>query len=426
MQETATLDASQGKKAKPPALVLSVIIVVVFSYGLQMYCTVPAFAGIGDEFNLGLSEISLLVSGFFLGYAISHIPAGIVASAWGFKTVAVGGMGILTASTVLFAVSNSFTLLLVSRVIGGVGMAAVVGCVIPLATLWSHPDRVRLIVGGVVNGIGFTSGSAAALYIWTKIDTAWGWRAGILSAGGVGLVATVLAFAFLATPPNVDKDDVESFSWKSAVVCLRSRSMWAIGIGSVSAYGIAVTVGQLAPGYVVSDLGFTDSKASVLVTLMVIVGVPGSLLGGYLADRSKRFLPTLWVPAALLAVFLVAFPFASASTIWVVLIGIGIFGAMYFSPCVVAPGEYVGEISPRDFGTALGLILTLGNAGAIIFPFLYGSLAESTSFITAWITLAALGGLSCLSFVLASEPRKQRTSETATSRRVVEASSESV
>lgn len=409
---------NSSRHSRHPVVVLSVIICVVAAYGLQQYVTVPAFPQIEEEFGLGIAKTSMLVSGFFLGYAIMHIPSGIAASRWGYKRVAVGGMVILTASTALFAASPSFTVLLVSRVIGGASMAAVVGCVLPLAAMWARPDRAKLIVGGVVNGLGFTIGAAAAFYVWTKINQALGWRTGMLLAASVGLVATILAFAFLATPKSVDKNSVETFTMKSAVVCLRSRSMWAIGLGSVAVYGGGAVVAQLAPGYVVSDLSFSESTAALLATLMLAVGAPSAILGGYLADRAKRFLPTLWIPALVLAATVAVFPLVDSTTVWLVVLGSGAVAAMYFSPCVVAPTEYTEEISPRDFGTALGLVLTLGNVGGILFPILYGTLAEGVGFTTAWVALGGLCALLCLFFLLAAEPRTARASSYATMRAV--------
>lgn len=384
-------------------VVVGMVVALAFSYGLQMYASVPAFPVIAADFDLRLSSVSLLVSAFFLGYAVAHVPAGFAGAAYGFKVVAVSGAGLLAASSALFAVSNSFALLLVSRLLGGVAMSMMVGTAIPIAAGWARPDRVRITVGGWVQGLGFTAGAAVALYAWTFVNESLGWRSGMWVAAMIGLVATVLAAVLLVNPPNAAEH--EEFSWTSTTRCLRSKSMWTIGLGSVGAYGGLFTVSQLGPGYAVSDLGLTASTAGLLSGIMLFLGIPGSILSGYIADRSKRFIPVLLVPATLMVLCMFVLPFSTAVTFSIAIAGIGFLGSMYFAIVVVAPGEYEDEISPRDYGTALGLILTLGNAGAVLFPYVYGVMAEKVASNLGWLALAIIAAAACVALAATREPR---------------------
>lgn len=84
---------------------------------------------------------------------------------------------------------------------------------------------------------------------------------------------------------------------------------------------------------------------------------------------------------------------------------IGFLGMMYFAPCTVSPGEYPDEISPRDYGTPLGLVLTLGNAGAIVFPYLYGRVTEGVGPTAGWLSLAIVAGIACCALLVTREPR---------------------
>ena len=56
--------------------------------------------------------------------------------------------------------------------------------------------------------------------------------------------------------------------------------------------------------------------------------IPGSILGGIWADRAKKFLSTLWIPAALIVVLLVLILVANNILLWVLLSAIGLFGMM--------------------------------------------------------------------------------------------------
>ncbi|MEB3370526.1 MFS transporter [Saccharopolyspora mangrovi] len=387
-------------------LVIGTVVLLAFGYGLQMYAMVPAFGPIAEEYGLDLTRISLLVSAFFLGYAIAHIPAGFAAAAFGYKLVAVVGSGMLAASSLMSSVADGFTWFLLSRLIGGMSMSIIVGSALPLAAAWAKKGQAKLVVGGFVNGFGFTAGAAVGLYTWVALLEAFGWRPAVGIAAGVGVVVTVVAVGALRVPADLPELDGGHFSWRGTLACLRSRSIWAIGVGSVSAYGILFTVSQLGPEYAEAELGFSTSSAGLLSATLLFLGIPGSVVGGVWGDRSPRFLPTLWIPGAVMVVLLAALPFAGGVSIWFVLAGIGLVGSMYFAPCTVSPSEYPDEVPVQDFGTALGLILTLGNAGAIAFPYIYAVTAESAGKSAGWWTLTAIAGLATTMFLLAREPRR--------------------
>src|SRR5699024_10416658 len=165
---------------------------LAFSYGLQMYAVVPAYPTLIAELGLSYSQIGLMVSLWFLGYAAAHVPAGFAAAAWGLKKVAVWGGFITAISSGLIAVSSSYGIMLTARFIGGVGMSLVVASIFPLGNYWSKPENGKL-VAGILNGLGLTAGSAIGLYVWTYLMQAMDWRASLWVATIIGLVTALAA-----------------------------------------------------------------------------------------------------------------------------------------------------------------------------------------------------------------------------------------
>lgn len=396
---------------------ITMAVLLSFAYGLQMYATVPAFGALEDEFSLDLTQVGFLVSIWFLGYAVAHIPAGFAAAAWGIKRVAVWGAFALAASTLIFVLAENYGMMVLSRGLGGVAMSFMAGAAFPLATAWAPPQHARVVVGGLVNGVGFTGGSALGLYVWTILVDSYGWRQSTLIAAVISLIVAIAAVFLVKTPDHLSELEGGHFSWKTTGQVLRSRSLWAIGIGSVCGYGILFTVSQLGPGYVEAEFGFSAQSAGMLGALMLLLGIPAALVGGRISDRARSFLPTLWVPAGLLVVMLALLPFVGGAALWVALPIIGILGSMYFSPATVAHAEYPDEVSPRDYATAFGLVLSLGNVGAFLFPYVYSVSAGYVGARWSWLVLAALSALAWVGFLFAKEPRgNQKTGAT----RVVE------
>jgi predicted MFS family arabinose efflux permease len=410
--ETKTNLTGNLPRKRTGGIVITIATLLAFSYGLQMYAVVPAYSLMTDEFALSYSQVGLMVSLWFLGYALAHVPAGFAAAAWGLKRVAVWG-GLITAiSSGLIAISGSYGLILTSRFIGGVGMSMVVAAIFPLGNYWSKPENGKL-VAGILNGLGLTAGSAIGLYVWTFLIQAMSWRASLWIATGIGIVIALAAAALIEIPDHMDELEGNEFSWTNTVKVLKSKTMWGIGIVSVAAYGAFFTASQLAPGFAETEHGFSAANASLLGLVMLLIGIPGSILGGIFADRAKRFLSTLWIPAAVIVALLALIPFVNSVMLWVIMSLIGVFGMMYLSPASVSPSEYPEDVPSQDFATALGLVLTLGNMGAVIFPYVYTLGTQMGSSSVGWWLIAGLSALSLLGIFMAKESRVPQAQESA-------------
>lgn len=402
--DTAATLAGKPATKRTGGIVITVATLLAFSYGLQMYAVVPAYPTLTAELGLSYSQIGLMVSLWFLGYALAHVPAGFAAAAWGLKKVAVWGGFITALSSGLIAVSSNYGVMLSARFVGGLGMSLIVASIFPLGTYWSKPENGKL-VAGILNGLGLTGGSAVGLYVWTFLMNTYGWRASLWIAAGVGILIAITAAALIQVPQHMDELEGDEFSWRSTIGVLKSKTMWGIGIVSVAAYGAFFTVSQLGPGFAETEHGFSASNASLLGLVMLLIGIPGSIIGGIYADRAKKFLSTLWIPAAVIVVLLALIPLVNSVLLWVVLSLIGLFGMMYLSPASVSPSEYPEEVSSKDFATALGLVLTLGNLGAVVFPYVYTMGTELGSSALGWWMIAGLSALSVFGIRMAKESR---------------------
>ena len=77
-----------------------------------------------SEFDLSAGNLGLLAGGYFLGFSLMQIPAGLLLDKYGPKKVVAYLLLIALVSTISFAFAKSFTGLLISRFFIGVGVAA--------------------------------------------------------------------------------------------------------------------------------------------------------------------------------------------------------------------------------------------------------------------------------------------------------------
>ena len=107
----------------------AVLIFFVFASGYFLSCLLRAITAtlsplLTLEFNLSAGDLGLLAGGYFLGFASMQIPLGYLLDRHGPKKVVSSFLLIAIIGTVAFALAQSFSGLLISRIFIGVGVSA--------------------------------------------------------------------------------------------------------------------------------------------------------------------------------------------------------------------------------------------------------------------------------------------------------------
>ena len=107
----------------------AVLIFFVFACGYFISALLRAITAtlsplLTSEFNLNAGDLGLLAGGYFLGFASMQIPLGYLLDKHGPKRVVSSFLLIAIIGTVAFALSQSFSGLLISRILIGVGVSA--------------------------------------------------------------------------------------------------------------------------------------------------------------------------------------------------------------------------------------------------------------------------------------------------------------
>jgi nitrate/nitrite transporter NarK len=170
---------------------------------------------------------------------------------------------------------------------------------------------------------------------------------------------------------------------------LANRDLWVYGVALVGGYGAYFTTSQLFSEYVTTDRHFNPSSGGLLSALILLAGMPGSLLGGYCADRSRNLRMFVFVPLLVVAALLALIPVMPNNTLWPLGIGIGFFLIFGFAAWLaVAPR--VSNVPSQHVGTATGLMLMLAAVGGFFIPIIFGHLVSHTTFDTGWVFLAVV------------------------------------
>ncbi|MGX4770574.1 MFS transporter [Bradyrhizobium guangdongense] len=129
---------------------------------------------LSSDTGLGIADLGLLTSVYFLVFAAAQIPVGILLDRFGPRRVQSALLLIAAMGAGLFAVSTGFLSLVIARAMIGLGVAAALTAGLKSIILWFPRERVALL-----NGYMVMLGSLGAVTATSPVEhlLAWmGWR----------------------------------------------------------------------------------------------------------------------------------------------------------------------------------------------------------------------------------------------------------
>jgi MFS family permease len=320
------------------------------------------FAPIKKEMSFSDFELALLgTTSFVIFFTALGVPFGRLADRGSRKNMIAGGLAVWSLFSGLTGFATGFWSLFFCRVMVGVGEATLGPAALSLLSDY-FPPRMRASVQSVYAS-GIAIGAGLAFFLGGWIGMRFGWRWAFLFLGFPGLLFAVLVYLLKeqkrgrteVTAPNYTSDD-----WKHLLQSRPLRyhyagyALFAVAANSLSIWG--PTFFTRAHGYSIQTLGIVAGLTSLTF------GIPGTLLGGFLSDRLRRFGPggrmRLGANAALLAIPFWIILLFSSSVPWLlvaqaILLALSL---MWIAPSMADVHEITG---PHLRGLGVGVFLCL-------------------------------------------------------------------
>jgi MFS family permease len=388
-----------------PWAMLAIVCAGFISLTLNWFDVAAAFPLIAAEFKVGFGSLSFLISLFIVGYGLAHIPGGMLATAIGMKRTLVLGLVVQGVAGVMSGLSYNFTELEWFRLLSGIGGSVFIAVAFAAVIVWFHDREVTLALG-VAGGAAFSAGAAFALYVWVYVQRATSWHTSLVLAGVFELLVAAVTLLWFRVPEDAPELAGTRFERAALTASVASRDLWIYGIALLGAYGAYFTTSQLFTEYAIVDRGFDASKGGLLSALIALAGVPGSVLGGWWADRSRNLRGFVVGSLVAVAVLLLLIPVVSTGFLWVLGIGIGFFMIFGFAAWSAVPSR-VSRIKHEYVGTATGLMLTLAAVGGFFIPIIFGHVVPNSSFDAGWRFLAVVSFVFALVGLLGRNPARE-------------------
>jgi MFS family permease len=373
--------------------------------GAYMTKVPPTLPALRVELGLSLIESTFIVTTFnVLGMLVGMI-AGMLGDRFGRKRLSLTGLGLMAVGGAFGAAVDNFAPLLASRFIEGVGfiMFAVPAPALMSAMAASASDRAKAL--GLWSAY-MPSGGTIALLLAPLLIVTWSWRAlWLVFAVAAALAAVVMALTVSETP----RAKVSSFRLVTESLTQPGNIAMSVLFACYVAQWTSVMV--WLPTFL-TEHGASTAGAAVATALMVMVNVPGNLLGGWLLSRGVprgRLVITAAVIIALCEIGMLPSTLPGDARFVLVLV-FSFFAALM--PASIFAGLPLHARSPAHIATGTGMVQQASNIGQFFGPLAIAWIASRFGGWEAslWVMLAFAAGAAACGFALgAIEQRLARS-----------------
>lgn len=393
---------SVGKPGRRGWLMVFLVWLFCLSAAVIQFKVPPIMPVLMQELHMSVGSAGSLMSVLNITGVILAIPAGLILNRCGYRAMGLLAVGSLIVGSTLGGISTGPGLMLLSRVVEGIGAILMLVLGPALLGTWFSPKQrglpfgiwaTYLPVGSTIMMI--TGASSAAKYGWRSL-----WWEGDVFAVLVGII-------FLAAVRPGPAISAENHEGPSAVIgsVFRNRNLWLLSAAFACFAGSTIAVLTWAPTFLNTVRHIPLQVASPLVGLMMLINVvscPGAgLLADKLGSRKGLFL-TGMVGFGILCPLIAGL---NQSAFLPVIIAIGLTTGLAPSPIIQEAVESVGD--HRLAGMATGVTYVGQNLGILLAPVAFGALVQGTGSWT--VAFVSAGLLSVLGALFGAFVRKRTT-----------------
>ena len=333
------------------------------------------------DFGITAAQLGTLHASFFIIYALTQVPAGVLADRYGPRYVGSGGAFVLSVGALGFVASNGYVAAFLSRALIGLGSSVIFVTILRFCANWYRTDEFGTMTG-LTAGIAGLGAIFATTPLAVTIDRV-GWRPTLTALGVLGFVGGALVFVLARkSPANAGLEPIDDVPEQPSVTLRETGAyltelagdldQWLLSIVFFATNGTVLTViGLWGVPYlvVVYDVSVTTASTYTLLgSIGILVGGPAV---GWVSDHlGRRILPMIAGLSAFLAALLVV-PVVGKPPLALVAAAYFVIGfAVGFA--MLALSAVKEKYPPDASGVATATVNAWGFVGATVLPTLMG------------------------------------------------------
>lgn len=361
-------------------VVLAFSFFLMIGFALSLQALPPLFEHITKTIHFSNSQAGILmgayaIPGIFLPFLIANLT-----KRFGIKRMLIAALIIMIFGLVSFSFANSYLLLLILRLLAGVGATVLV--VLSPLMITIYFDRKNIGVGMGIFNIAVPLGTVLAANLIGLLITYVSWQIIILGiAVFLGIIFILLIFILKLDKEADNSAEKLPTQIKGNYNLWFLAAIWALANAQMLAY---MTFGS----QYFQTIGFPTQSAGFLTSLIMLISIFLAPLVGILFDKSskKKFYLIMGVVITFVSFIFIGFNFLNI-TIWAVALGIG------FTPIPVFVFTQLPEmVKAHEVGIGLGILTMTSNIGTSMGPAALGLIVDLSKgkFLVAFISLAII------------------------------------
>ncbi|MBI1777050.1 MAG: MFS transporter [Proteobacteria bacterium] len=337
----------------------------------------PLFPLLRLEFDVSYTALGLVVTAFYTASGLCQAFIGILVDRYGASRLMFLGLGLLASSVALSGLVSAFWMLLPLAVLAGIGNSVFHPA--DLAILSTKIGKTRLGRAYSVHGLAGTLGYTVSPVVVGSVAALYHWRAALLVAGALGLVALVVLMRFgerLATESQARRESSGKPGRPIGFAALLATPAIVMALGYFILSAMAGIGFQTFSVTALTQLyGVPIGLATTALTAYLIGSCGGVLVGGVLADRTSRHdliaVSGMSVSAALMLV-IAGFDPTFVSTVALIALSGAAVGATGPSRDMLVRAA----TPPGAAGKVFGFVYSGLDLGSSVAPLLFGWLID--------------------------------------------------
>jgi len=355
----------------------------------------PLFPWLKDAFNVSYTELGAVLTVFFVVSCVVQAASGFIVDKLGPRPVLFVGLGALALAGFGYALAQSYWMLLLCAVVGGIGNGVFHPVDYTLFNRKVAPTRLGHAYS--VHGITGSLGWALAPAFVVPIAIAFSWRVALASAGAVAIVVLLVLWGYRSVLSLDVKTVQKATGHEPAPIggefdFLRIPAVWMC-FGFFFFYAVVISVVQTFAPVAAGHLHAVPvALVAVCLTVYMVASAAGMVVGGFLASdpsRCERIVGTGFGIAAALALVLA---FAEFPPVMVPVL----FGAMGFVSGVAGPSRDLlvkRSTPPNATGRVYGVVYAGLDIGQALAPLVFGRLMDHAQYTSVIVGLALVQGV---------------------------------
>ena len=272
----------------------AITVFLVFAFGYFLSCLLRAITAtlspiLTSEFQLTAADLGLLAGVYFLGFACMQIPLGYLLDKFGPKKIISSFLLIAFVGTISFALAQSFSSLLVSRILIGVGVSACLMAPLTGYRIWFAENQQQSANSWMlmIASLGFLSSTLPIQLLLPTLG--WRWIFGVIAI--LILISIILMLTFIPKW-NLQNNDSKEDSKKSGSLADVWKNKFFISVIPMGLfnYGGLLAIQTLWAGpWMIRVVGYSPLESATGLFWINITMLVSSFLWGLFLPRIINF-----------------------------------------------------------------------------------------------------------------------------------------